>query len=434
MAPKSRMLALAALTLLPTYPAHAAAGLPAPVMMNSGDAAWVMAAAILGLIAVVAGLGLRFAGLVRAKNFVSIFAHIFGVAAVVSLLWIGIGYSLAFGEGNSVIGGLSLAMMGGLGAVFPGSTVPESGFAFFHMVFAIFAAVLLVGAWAERARFGWAIAVAFLWTLVIYAPVAHWMWGQGWLSNLGAFDFAGGLVVHLSAGVSALVLTLLVGKRAGLAEGPIAPHGPAIALGGTAILWAGWFALVGGAGATADFNAGAAMLNVQASASMAALVWAFADKLSSGHSSATGIATGALTGLVAISAAANVVGPAGAMVIGFGAAVAGRIAMSLARNLFKADDPLGIFAIHGAAGATGALLLAVLMAPLAGGVGYPEGGSMIAQLIAQVVAVAAIALWSAFATAAIAWLAGIVFPMRASEEAEQAGLDLSDHGERAWNG
>lgn len=434
MKPFLRILPLGAAIALPANLEAAVGGMPAPVVMNSGDAAWLMTAAIFGLVAVLGGLGLRYVGQLRAKNFVSVFAQIFAVAAIVSLLWIAIGYSLVFANGTAVIGGLDLAMMAGLGAVFPGSTVPETIFAFFQMVFAIFAVTIMTGAWAERARFGWVVAFAFLWTLIVYAPIAHWIWGDGWLAQLGVLDFAGGLTVHVSAGVSALVVAILIGRRTDLASGPIAPQAATLTLAGTALLWAGWFGLVGGAGATADFNAGAAILNAQAAASMAALAWAVADKIRTGKASATGIATGALVGLVAISPAANAVGAAGAMLIGLGAALFCRFAAGIVRRGFSVDDPLGVFAIHAGGGAVGAFAVAILIAPIAGGVGYPEGTTMISQLITQVIAITAVALWSGLATAMIAWIAGIVFPMRASETGEAEGLDLFNHGERGWGG
>lgn len=425
--------AIAVLLAALPAPALAQPGIPAPVVMNSGDAAWILAASALVLFMTLPGLALFYGGLVREKNFLSVVIQCFGIACLVSLIWVTVGYSLVFSEGSSFIGGLGLAMLSGLGEVFPGTTIPESSFVLFQMTFAIITPALMVGAWVERARFGWVMAFCALWVLAVYIPVAHWIWGGGWLAALGALDFAGGIVVHTTAGVSALIVALMLGRRTGFPSRLIPPHGAALTMAGAAMLWVGWFGFNGGSGLAADFAAGAAILNTHVAASTAALTWAIVEKVKFGKATGVGVATGVIAGLATITPAANVVGIGGAILLGLLAGLLCFAAVGLIKRRFAIDDSLDVFAVHGVGGMLGALLLAVLMAPGLGGTGYAEGNSMAAQLASQAVAIAVVALWSAIATAALAWLAGIVFPMRATEEQEREGLDLAQHGEKAWD-
>ncbi len=404
-----------------------------PVIMNSGDAAWILTASALVLLMTLPGLALFYGGLVREKNFLSVMIQCFGICCAASLIWVAIGYSLVFSEGSAWIGGFELSMLSGLGEVFPGSTIPESSFALFQMTFAIITPALMVGAWVERARFGWVMGFTSLWLLFVYIPVAHWLWGGGWLARLGALDFAGGIVVHTTAGVSALVVALLLGRRKGFPSKLIPPHGAALTMAGAAMLWVGWFGFNGGSGLVADFGAGAAILNTHLAASTAALTWAIIEKIRFGKVTGIGIATGVIAGLATITPAANVVGTGGAMLLGL---LAGAIcfgAVGLIKRTLAIDDSLDVFAVHGVGGMMGALLLAVLMNPALGGTGYIEGTGMASQLVSQAIAIGAVALWSAFATAALAWIVGLVLPMRATEEQEHDGLDLSQHGEKAWD-
>lgn len=415
-------------------PALAQSGLPAPIVMNSGDAAWLLTASALVLLMTLPGLALFYGGLVRSKNFLSVAIQCFGVACLASLIWVTIGYSLVFSAGSPFIGDLRLAMLSGLGEVLPGTTVPESAFVLFQMTFAIITPALMVGAWVERARFGWVMAFSALWLLFVYIPVAHWIWGGGWLAtSFGTLDFAGGLVVHTTAGVSALVVALMIGRRTGFPSRLIPPHGAAVTMAGAGMLWVGWFGFNGGSGLAADFAAGAAILNTHIAASSAALTWALVEKVRFGKVTGVGIATGVIAGLATITPAANVVGIGGAIILGFLAGLICFGAVGLIKRRFAIDDSLDVFAVHGVGGMLGTLLLALLMAPALGGVGYAEGTDVVNQLAGQGIAVVVVALWSAIVSAALAWLTGIVFPMRATEDQEREGIDLVQHGEKAWD-
>ncbi|MEO1167991.1 MAG: ammonium transporter [Pseudomonadota bacterium] len=414
--------------------AHAQPGFPpAPVVVNSGDTAWILTASALVLMMTLPGLALFYGGLVRTKNFLSVVMQIFGICCVASLIWVTIGYSLVFSEGNGFVGGLGLAMLSGLGEVFPGTTVPESGIVLFQMTFAIITPALMVGAWVERARFGWVMAFSALWLLVVYVPVAHMIWGGGWLAQIGALDFAGGIVVHTTAGVSALVVALLLGRRDGFPKKLIPPHSAALTMTGAALLWVGWFGFNGGSGLVADFGAGSAIINTHIAASTAALTWAMIEKMRFGKSTGIGVATGVIAGLATITPAANVVGVGGALLLGLLAGIICFAAVGLIKRRFAIDDSLDVFAVHGVGGMLGATMLAVLMAQGLGGVGYLPDTTMMSQLISQLTAIGVVALWSLFATAGLAWVVGLVFPMRATKEQEQEGLDLSQHGEKAWD-
>ncbi|QLC23877.1 ammonium transporter [Parasphingopyxis algicola] len=427
-------IAAAILASTATGAAHAQPGFPpAPVVVNSGDTAWILTASALVLLMTLPGLVLFYGGLVRTKNFLSVVMQCFGICCVASLIWVTIGYSLVFSEGGAFVGGTGLAMLSGLGEVFPGTTIPESSFVLFQMTFAIITPALMVGAWVERARFGWVMVFTALWLLVVYIPVAHWIWGGGWLAALGALDFAGGIVVHTTAGFSALVIALLLGRRGGFPKKLIPPHGAALTMTGAALLWVGWFGFNGGSGLVADFGAGSAILNTHVAASTAALTWAAIEKIRFGKSTGIGVATGVIAGLATITPAANVVGPGGAILLGLLAGIICFGAVGLIKRRFAIDDSLDVFAVHGVGGMLGAAMLAILMAEGLGGTGYAPGVTMTSQLVSQLTAIGVVALWSLVATAGLAWITGLVFPMRATEEQEQEGLDLSQHGEKAWD-
>ena len=415
-------------------PAAAQPGFPAPIVVNSGDTAWILTASALVLLMTLPGLALFYGGLVRTKNFLSVVMQCFGICCIVSLIWVTVGYSLVFsGPGGGFIGGFEVAMLSGLGEVFPGTTIPESSFALFQMTFAIITPALMVGAWVERARFGWVMVFSALWLLFVYIPVAHWIWGGGWLAELGALDFAGGIVVHTTAGISALVIALLLGRREGFPKKLIPPHGAALTMAGAALLWVGWFGFNGGSGLVANFAAGSAIINTHIAASTAALTWALIEKLRFGKSTGIGVATGVIAGLATITPAANLVGTGGAILLGFLGGLVCFGAVGLIKRRFAIDDSLDVFAVHGVGGMLGAALLAILMASSLGGAGHPDGVTMTSQLVSQLTAIGAVVLWSAVATAGLAWVVGIVFPMRATKEQEQEGLDLSQHGEKAWD-
>lgn len=401
---------------------------------DSGDTAWILTASALVLLMTLPGLGLFYGGLVRAKNFLSVLLQIGAVASIASVLWIVAGYTLAFGPvSNGFLGGGLNLMLANLGNVRAGLTIPESTFALFQMAFAVITPALMIGAWVDRARFGWVVGFCALWGLVVYAPVAHWVWGGGWLaSRFGTLDFAGGIVVHTTAGVSALVVALLLGKRMGWPRTLMLPHAPSLTMAGAALLWVGWFGFNGGSALTATDDASSAIINTHLAASVAALAWLLVEKFSVGKPTSVGWATGAIAGLATITPAAGYVSPAAAILFGLAGAVICYGAIQLVKQRLQIDDSLDVFAVHGVGGIIGSLLLAFALSEAWGGVGYAETMSMGRQVAAQTVGVLVVGLWSAIATAILTLLVGLVFPMRVSEDEEREGLDITSHGERAW--
>ncbi|NNC59302.1 MAG: ammonium transporter [Erythrobacter sp.] len=412
----------------------AAQGFTVEAVSDSGDTAWILTASALVLLMTIPGLALFYGGLVRAKNFLSVVLQVGAVASVASVLWIVVGYTLAFGDvTNGLLGNGRAWMLLELDTVsLIATTIPESTFVLFQMTFAIITPALMVGAWVDRARFGWVIAFCALWGLVVYAPVAHWVWGGGWLSALGVVDFAGGIVVHTTAGVSALVIALLLGRRSGFPGPALLPHAPGLTMVGAALLWVGWFGFNGGSALTASDDASAAILNTHIAAASATLAWLLTEKFALGKPTMVGWATGAIAGLAAITPAAGTVGPGAAIIIGSLSALLCYYAIVLVKLRLKIDDSLDVFAVHGVGGILGSLLLAVLAAESLGGVGYAEGSGMGGLLFAQLIGVGAVALYSAVVTAILALMVSVVFPMRVSDEDERDGLDIASHGERAW--
>jgi Amt family ammonium transporter len=401
---------------------------------NSGDTAWILTSAALVLLMTLPGLGLFYGGLVRAKNFLSVLIQCGAIAATASLLWIVVGYTLAFGDvTNGWLGSGNAWMLINLGAVRSGTTIPESAFALFQMCFAAITPALMAGAWVDRARFGWVVGFCALWSLVVYAPVAHWIWGGGWLATrLGTLDFAGGIVVHTTAGVSALVAALLLGRRDGFPRTLMLPHSPSLTMAGAALLWVGWFGFNGGSALAAGVGAASAILASHAAACTAALTWLAIERFSVGKPTSVGFATGAIAGLATVTPAAGFISPVSAIVLGIVAAALCYPMIQLVKFKLQVDDSLDVFAVHGIGGITGSILLAVFISPSLGGAGYAEHMGMGSQLLAQLAGVGTVALWSAVVSAILAVLVAIVFPMRVGEDAEREGLDITSHGERAW--
>jgi len=401
---------------------------------DSGDTAWILISSALVLMMCMPGLTLFYGGLVRAKNFLSVMVQVGAIAAVASLLWIMVGYTLAFGPvTNGWIGAGTNFMFNALGNVRANTSVPESGFALFQMTFAAITPALMVGAWVDRARFGWVVTFCALWGLIVYAPVAHWLWGGGWMATrLGALDFAGGIVVHTTAGVSALITAALLGRRMGFPKTLMMPHSPALTMAGAALLWVGWFGFNGGSALAANDDAAAAIINTHAAAAAAAMVWLLIERFVVGKATSVGFATGAVAGLATVTPAAGYISPGAAIVFGIAAAVICFPMIGFVKNKLKIDDSLDVFAVHGMGGISGSILSAVFMSPALGGTGYAEGMGMGSQLVAQAVAVGVVALWSAVASGVLAVGVGLAFPIRVGEDAEREGLDLSSHGERAW--
>lgn len=401
---------------------------------DSGDTAWILISSALVLMMSMPGLTLFYGGLVRAKNFLSVLVQCGAIAAAASLLWILTGYTLAFGDvTNGWLGGGNAWMLIGLGNVREGYNVPESSFALFQMTFAAITPALMAGAWVDRARFGWVVGFCALWGLIVYAPVAHWVWGGGWLaSGLGTLDFAGGIVVHTTAGVSALVAALLLGRRDGFPKTLMLPHSPSLTMAGAALLWVGWFGFNGGSALAANDDAASAIINTHAAASAAALFWLLIERISVGKPTSVGFATGAIAGLATVTPAAGFISPGAAILFGVIAAGVCYPMIQLVKFKLKIDDSLDVFAVHGVGGITGSILLAFFLSPGLGGTGYAEGMDMGRQLVAQLSGVGVVAIWSAIASAIIALGVSLVLPMRVSEDAEREGLDITSHGERAW--
>ncbi len=421
----------AGLTLLPTL-AFAQEG--AVDAADTGDTAWILTSSALVLLMTLPGLTLFYGGLVRSKNFLSVLVQVGAVAAIASMLWILVGYTLAFGPvGNGWLGGMGNLMLNNLGNVRADTLVPESGFALFQMMFAAITPALMVGAWVDRARFGWVVAFTALWGLLVYAPVAHWIWGGGWLSaTIGTVDFAGGIVVHTTAGVSALVAAILLGKRLGFPKMLILPHSPSLTMVGAGMLWVGWFGFNGGSALAANDDAAMAIINTHMGACTAALVWLLVEKFTVGKSTSIGFATGAVAGLATVTPAAGYISPGAAVVFGVLAVAACYPMIQVIKKRLQIDDSLDVFAVHGVGGIVGSLLVAVFLSESLGGSGYNESKDMLSQLAAQAVGVGVVAIWSAIATGVIAVGVSLFLPMRVGEDAEREGLDITSHGERAW--
>lgn len=429
-----RMKALGLSVVAAITPSAALAQDGALAAANSGDTAWILTASALVLLMAMPGLGLFYGGLVRSKNVLSVLVQCGAIFALASLIWIAAGYALAFGDvSNGWLGGGNAWMLNDLGNVRDGYAIPENAFALFQLTFAAITPALMAGAWVDRARFGWVMGFCALWSLIVYAPVAHWVWGGGWLaSQFGTLDFAGGIVVHTTAGVSALVAAMLLGGRKGFPKMLMLPHSPALTMAGAALLWVGWFGFNGGSAVAASGGAASAILNTHAAASSAALVWLLIERFMVGKPTSVGFATGAIAGLATVTPAAGMISPGAAIL--FGAVAAGICypAIQLVKQRLQIDDSLDVFAVHGIGGMTGSLLLAVFLSENLGGTGYAEGMDMGSQFVAQLVGVGAVAAWSAIASALIALGVSKLVKMRVGEDAEHDGLDITSHGERGW--
>ncbi len=403
--------------------------------LNGADTAWILTATALVLFMTLPGLALFYGGLVRAQAVLSVLMHCFTICCLASLLWLFGVYSLAFGDGgalNPVIGGLDKAFLAGVGADSLSGTIPETVFFMFQMTFAIITPALIVGAYPERINFPVVVLFSGIWLILVYAPAAHWIWGGGWLADLGIMDFAGGMVVHVTAGVSALVLAVLLGSRRGFPRETTPPHSPGMTMTGAAMLWVGWFGFNAGSALAAGGSAGMAMTVTHISAAVGALSWAVVEWVRYGKPSLIGTVTGMVAGLASITPASGFVGPIGALVIGLvGGLLCFWVTMYIKR-VAKIDDSLDVFAVHGVGGALGSILTAVFAATGLGGLGLAEGTTMGGQLMVQILGVVVVAAWSGIATFAMVKVIGLVVSLRVSEEEEIEGLDIVSHGERAY--
>jgi len=398
--------------------------------LNSGDTAWILTATALVLFMSLPGLALFYGGLVRAKNYLSVLMKVYAIAALASIVWVIAGYSIAFGGANGWWGGLDNLFLKNLTAdgLADGLTIPENTFLAFQMTFAVITPALIVGAFVERVKFLPVLIFTTLWLLFVYAPVAHWIWGGGWLANYGGgvVDFAGGLVVHATAGVSALIYVLMLGKRKDFPNDLAVPHRPAIVMIGASMLWVGWFGFNGGSQLAADGGAGMAILVTHISASVATLVWVAIEAITNKKPTLVGAATGTIAGLATVTPAAGVIGPGGALLIGLAGGLICYFAVNLIRVKLKIDDSLDVFAVHGVGGILGILLLPFLSAKALGGNG---GGEFMTQLVGT----GAVVAWSAVASFIILLLLKVSLGLRVTEEQEVEGLDKSLHGESAYN-
>jgi Amt family ammonium transporter len=400
---------------------------------NGADTAWIITATALVLFMTLPGLALFYGGLVRARNLLSVLMHCFSICCLVSVLWLVVAYSLAFAEGNAVIGGLGRMFLAGVGTDTLAGSIPEVVFFMFQMTFAIITPALIVGAYAERITFPAVLLFSGIWLLLVYAPVAHWIWGGGWLGALGVMDFAGGLVVHLTAGASALVLAVVIGRRRGFPHEAITPHSPGLTMAGAAMLWVGWFGFNGGSALAADGNAGMAIAVTHVSAAVGALTWAAIEWVKYGKPSLVGAVTGMVAGLASITPASGFVGPIGALIIGLVGGCVCQWVTTYLKQVRHIDDSLDVFAVHGVGGLLGTLLTAFLATEAFGGLGIAVESGALAQFGVQVVGVVAVGVWSVVLTYGIVKLVGAMVPLRVSEVVEQEGLDVNVHGERAYD-
>ncbi len=408
----------------------------AQVAPDSGDTAWMLTATALVLFMTVPGLALFYAGMVRSKNVLSVLMQCFAITALMSILWTFWGYSLAFEDGggaNAVIGGLSKMFLAGVTVNSLSGTIPETVFMTFQMTFAVITPALIVGAFAERMKFSTMLVFMGIWLTVVYAPVAHWVWGGGWLGDWGVLDFAGGTVVHINAGVTGLVAALVLGKRKGYPTTAMPPNNLGYTVMGASILWVGWFGFNAGSQLAADGVAGMAMAVTQISAAAAALGWMFSEWISHGKPSVLGIASGAVAGLVAITPASGSVGPMGAVAIGAAAGVGCFFAATTLKRAAGYDDSLDVFGTHAVGGIIGAMLTGVFAATALGGSGFGDGNETIsAQVMAQFVGVVATIVYTGVVSYVILKVLDAVMGLRVDEEQEVEGLDIALHDERGY--
>lgn len=406
---------------------------PAFADVNNGDTAWILTSTALVLFMTLPGLALFYAGLVNSKNVVSVLMQHFAVACVVSIIWVTLGYSLAFSSGNAWIGDLSNIFMKSIDLESISGTIPESLFATFQMTFAIITPALIIGAFVERIKFSAMLIFISLWMLIVYVPVTHWVWGGGILSSWGTMDFAGGIVVHATAGTAALITALTLGKRRGFPKSITPPHSPILTMIGAAMLWVGWFGFNAGSALGANGGAGMAMLVTHISASMAALVWMFIEWKRFGKPSLIGVVTGMVAGLATVTPASGYIGIPGGLVLGFSGGLLCYLAVDYIRGKLLIDDSLDVFAVHGVGGILGTLLVAFLATSTFSGLGLPEGQTAMSQFVVQIKAVILTVIWTSIFTYLILKVTSLIVPLRVDEQEEIEGLDLRSHGEKGYH-
>ena len=406
-----------------------------PPKLDAANTAWMLVATALVLFMTLPGLALFYAGLVRAKNVLSVLMQCFAITCVVTLAWVIVGYSLAFGDGgtlNAWYGGFGKTFLSGIDVKTVKGTIPETVFAMYQMTFAIITPALVIGAYAERVKFTGMLLFSLLWLLFVYVPIAHWVWGDGWLGKMGLMDFAGGTVVHANAGIAALVCALVLGRRSGFPDTAMPPHNMTMVVAGACMLWVGWFGFNAGSALAADGAAGMAMLVTHIAAATGSLAWMVCEWSRYGKPSVLGIVTGMVAGLGTITPASGFVGPIGALIIGAAAGVICFSATSYMKRVLGVDDSLDVFPVHCVGGALGTTLTGVFAAAYFGGVGYPEGQSMGGQVLVQLAGVAATLVWSGALTWVILKLSDALVGMRVASEEEHEGLDTALHNEKGY--
>ena len=398
--------------------------------MIDANTAWILTSTVLVLFMTLPGLALFYGGLVDSKNLLSVLIQCFSIACLMSVTWLLLGYSLAFTEGNLFIGDFSKILLNNVTIDSQIAGLPETVFFMFQMTFAIITPALIVGAFVERAKFLSVLIFSFVWLILVYAPITHWIWGGGWLSNYGLQDFAGGLVVHLNCGIAALVFAYMLGPRN---KGKtVIPHSPQLVMIGTSMLWVGWFGFNAGSALAADNNAGMAMTVTHISAATASLVWMIIGWFENGKPSLVSAATGCIAGLATITPASGFVGPGGALFIGVASAAVCYYMVGFVKNILKIDDTLDVFAVHGVGGLLGILLLAPLGSKDFGGLGHSEI-SILEQLNIQILGSLAVAVWSGVVSYIILIVLRNTIGLRISLKEEEIGLDQSSHSERAYH-
>ena len=399
--------------------------------MDTGSTAWILTSTALVLFMTMPGLALFYGGLVKSENVLSVLMHCFGIACVASITWLGIGYSIAFTSGNPYFGDFSQIFLLNMARDSMSGDIPESVFFMFQMTFCIITPALIVGAYPERMKFQFVLLFSFLWIIFVYAPVTHWIWGGGWLAELGVLDFAGGLVVHLTAGTTAIILAIMSGAREGFPDQVKPPHNPGLTMMGACMLWVGWFGFNGGSALAANADAGMAILVTHISASVASMVWIAIEWMRFGKPSLVGVVTGAIAGLASITPASGFVGPLGAVLIGLISGYLCYEAVGLIKNRFKIDDSLDVFAVHGLGGTIGILLLPLLISENFGGIGYGET-NFSSFMTAQVIGVLAVLIFTLIVSYLIAIFVKGMVGIRVSDDDMEAGLDISSHGQSGY--
>jgi len=407
--------------------------------LNEANTSWILTSTALVLFMTIPGLSLFYGGLVRSKNVLSVLVQCFSVCCLASLLWLIVGYSLAFGDGGSsnwLIGNFDNFLMNKITEDSLSGDIPESVFAMFQMTFAIITPALIVGAFAERMRFSAMMLFSGLWLITVYAPVTHWVWGGGWLGDLGLLDFAGGTVVHMTAGVGALVAALVIGNRTGFPNQAMPPHNLTMSITGAGMLWVGWFGFNAGSALAANGDAGMAMLVTHISAAAGALAWMAMEWLKFGKPSALGAITGMVAGLGTITPASGFVGPGGALVIGLSAGIICYYATQAIKQKFLIDDSLDVFPVHGVGGMLGTLFAGIFASDQLGmfsGQGYSEGMTMSSQVLVQLTGISATFVYTAVVSWILLKLVDNLLGLRVDEEEETSGLDVLEYSERGYD-